>query len=151
MITQIGAMTGKERNALSLITRIKKNFSGLPVIQSAPPAAYLIWQHPYMTTGSDTFIHSMLTAAGFKNIFSDRTRYPEITIDELARANCQVLFLSSEPFPFRQKHIDELQPQLPGTRIVLVDGEMFSWYGSRMQYAPGYFGKLREKVEGIGN
>ena len=99
-----------------------------------------------MTVGGDTFIHSMLQAAGFENIYSTSNRYPAITIDELSGTNCELLLLSSEPFPFKQKHIDELRPFLPATKMMLVDGEMFSWYGSRMQYAPAYFLKLREKV-----
>lgn len=150
MITQIGAMTGKERNALSLITRIKTKFSQLQTLVDAatskPRTAYLIWQHPYMTVGGDTFIHSMLGAAGFENVFAGRNRYPEISVDGLKASGCQLLLLSSEPFPFKQKHIDELQPLLPDTKIVLVDGEMFSWYGSRLTEAPGYFIKLRQHL-----
>ena len=62
-------------------------------------------------------------------------------------ADCQLLLLSSEPYPFKQKHIDELQPLLPHIKIVLVDGEMFSWYGSHLQYAPGYFKELRMSID----
>jgi len=148
MIMQIGAMTGKERNALLLITKIKAKFAQLhrsaEQIKPGTRTCYLIWQNPYMTAGGDTFIHSMLEAAGFENVFADKRRYPEITMDDLIISNCQLLLLSSEPFPFKQKHIDELQPLLPATKILLVDGEMFSWYGSRLAEAPGYFAKLRE-------
>jgi ABC-type Fe3+-hydroxamate transport system substrate-binding protein len=149
MITQVGAMTGKERNALLLIAKIKKNFFDSSGLVSKPRTAYLIWQDPYMTVGGDTFIHSMLQAAGFENIFSDKIRYPEITVADLNAAGCEVLLLSSEPFPFKQKHIDQLQPLLPNTKILLADGEMFSWYGSRMQYASGYFAKLRTQLTAI--
>lgn len=157
MITQVGAMTGKERNALSIIARIKSNFSRLTPLNlpagthgSRPRATYLIWQEPYMTVGGDTFIHSMMECAGFENIYLKRTRYPEVTLAELESNNTELLFLSSEPFPFKQKHIDELRLLLPGTKILLIDGEMFSWYGSRMQYAPAYFLKLREKIVDAG-
>jgi ABC-type Fe3+-hydroxamate transport system substrate-binding protein len=142
MITQVGAMTGKERNALLLITKIKAKFSQRSVHSPKTKTAYLIWQNPYMTVGGDTFIHSMLEAAGFENVFADKTRYPEITPDDLKITQCQLLLLSSEPFPFKQKHLEELQALLPGIRIILVDGEMFSWYGSRMAEAPAYFAKL---------
>jgi ABC-type Fe3+-hydroxamate transport system substrate-binding protein len=100
-----------------------------------------------MTVGSDTFIHSMLQTAGFENIFSDQKRYPEISINDLKNDTCEVLLLSSEPFPFKQKHIDELQQQLPHTQIILVDGEMFSWYGSRLLKAPSYFAELRNQLK----
>ena len=99
-----------------------------------------------MTVGGDTFIHSMMQVAGFENVFSNLKRYPEITIDQLTSANCELLFLSSEPFPFKQKHIEELRTFLPDTKIILVDGEMFSWYGSRLLYAPEYFIWLDKEI-----
>jgi len=64
----------------------------------------------------------------------------------LKAENCKLLLLSSEPFPFKQKHIDQLQPVLPDIKIILVDGEMFSWYGSRLLKAPAYFELLRNQV-----
>ena len=108
--------------------------------------AYLIWKDPYLTIGNDTFIHQMLSYAGFENIFSDKTRYPAFEINELIERNCELLLLSSEPYPFKQKHIEELQSLLPKTKMLLVDGEMFSWYGSRMLHAPSYFKKLYAEV-----
>lgn len=145
MIEQVGAMTGREQQARILLQQINTAFSQLPAPDSRPRTAYLIWQKPYMTVGGDTFIHSMLELAGFENIFMEKTRYPEITIDELKKANCELLLLSSEPFPFQQKHIDELQPLLPDTRIMLADGELFSWYGSRLLKAPAYFTALQKQ------
>jgi len=146
MIEQLGLITDKQQPAQQIITRIKTNFTRLPAPGSRLQTLYLIWQKPYMTIGSDTFIHSMLEAAGFKNIFSHKTRYPEVSIDELQTSNCELLLLSSEPFPFQQKHVEELQPLLPNTKIILVDGEMFSWYGSRLQYAPDYFIHLQQEL-----
>ncbi len=146
MIEQIGLLINKPTAAKSMMAQIRSGFSGLPTIDSRLSTCYLIWQKPYMTVGDDTFIHSMLETAGFKNIFDDKSRYPEITVEDLSNAGCKLLLLSSEPFPFNQKHIDELQPLLPNTKIVLVDGEMFSWYGSRLLYVPAYFAKLREIV-----
>lgn len=147
MIEQIGLLTGTIEKANSLITKIKLEFSKLKSEEEKTKTAYLIWNDPYITVGGDTFIHHMLEAAGFENIFKSRQRYPEITINDLIKSNCQLLLLSSEPFPFKQKHIDELKQTLNNaglkqTKIILADGEMFSWYGSRLQYAPGYFKKL---------
>jgi ABC-type Fe3+-hydroxamate transport system substrate-binding protein len=102
-----------------------------------------------MTIGGDTFINDMLHKCGFENIFSNRTRYPEVTIALLQTAHCQLLLLSSEPYPFKQKHIDELSKQLPGTKIILTDGEFFSWYGSRMLQSPAYFRQLIAQIQGI--
>ena len=139
MIISLGEITGKASVAENLVDEIRKRFSELAA--SAPlRTAYLIWRDPYMSVGGDTFIHDMLRRCGFENIFGDRERYPEVSVEELQDA--QVVLLSSEPFPFSQKHVDELQPQLPGVKIVLVDGEMFSWYGSRLLEARAYFKEL---------
>lgn len=142
MIREVGSITWKTAAALRIIAQIKAGFATLPVPGRKPQAAYLIWRSPYMTVGNDTFIHSMLNAAGYENAFADQTRYPVVTIQDLQAAGCEYLLLSSEPYPFSQKHIDELQPFLPGTKIILVDGEMFSWYGSRLIHAPEYFRSL---------
>lgn len=104
--------------------------------------AYLIWKNPYMTVGFDTFIHDILDKIGFQNIFKNQKRYPEISVEDLKSAD--YIFLSSEPFPFQQKHIDELQKELPDAKIFLVDGEVFSWYGTRLAKCESYFQNLVE-------
>ena len=158
MITDIGTLTGKVEPASSLIEKIKTAFDTLPIIDPQDAAhkplrtAYLIWRKPYMTIGGDTFINDMLLKCGFENIFADMTRYPEVSIPELQTTNCQstggcaLLLLSSEPYPFKQKHIDELRSFLPNTKIILVDGEFFSWYGSRLLKAPEYFTELINSI-----
>ncbi len=146
MIGQIGRITETDLKATEMIARIKENFRCFQTPDPRFRTAYLIWQQPYMTAGGDTFIHAMLEAAGFENIFAGMYRYPETGIEELRDNGCECLLLSSEPFPFKQKQLDELQRLLPGTRILLVDGEMFSWYGSRLLQAPRYFRSLREQL-----
>lgn len=121
----------------------------MPAMDNPLKTAYLIWRDPYMTVGGDTFINDMLLQCGFENMYADKTRYPEISMDALLNANCELLLLSSEPYPFKHKHIDELSKQLPGTKIILADGEFFSWYGSRMLQAPAYFTRLMAQIEGI--
>jgi hypothetical protein len=145
MITSIGDIVQKTGAANTLVENILAEFDQLQNDNTSLKAAYLIWRDPYMTVGHDTFIHDMLTRCGLKNIFADRTRYPTVTIEDLK--HCEVLLLSSEPFPFSQKHIDELQPLLPNAKIILADGEMFSWYGSRLLQAPSYFRALSDKLK----
>ena len=118
-------------------------------VTNKPKTAYLIWKDPYITVGGDTFIHNLMEKAGFQNAFSDRLRYPVVTVAELKAARCELLLLSSEPYPFKQGHIDELLEQLPGVKIVLADGEMFSWYGSRLLQASAYFKSLREQIAAL--
>ncbi|MEP6749731.1 MAG: helical backbone metal receptor [Bacteroidota bacterium] len=145
MIHSIGLITDTLEKAEAMIETIEMRFARVPKINGAIRTAYLIWQNPYMTAGSDTFIHDMLARCGFENIFNDQTRYPTVTIEEIKNRRCELLLLSSEPFPFKQKHAEALQTQLPSTKIILVDGEMFSWYGSRMLHAPEYFNALQKK------
>jgi ABC-type Fe3+-hydroxamate transport system substrate-binding protein len=147
MIAGIGAVTNTPARAQVIQHDITRAFNQLAATVTAgnrPPVrtAYLIWREPYMTIGNDTFIHDLLTRCGLHNVFASHTRYPAITVEQLQHANCQLLLLSSEPYPFAQKHINELQPALPDTQIVLANGEYFSWYGSRLLHAPDYFTQL---------
>lgn len=147
MITDLGLLTGKTDIALSLTKQIKINFDAITPANIPLKTAYLIWQKPYMTVGGDTFINDMLLKAGFNNIYANKKRYPEVTMEDLQVANCQLLLLSSEPYPFKQKHINELQVHLPNTKIILADGEFFSWYGSRLLQAPSYFKQLISEIQ----
>ena len=109
-------------------------------INSPVKAAYLIWKNPYMTVGSDTFIDKVLQEIGFGNLFKDQKRYPEIQAEDLAGAD--VIMLSSEPFPFKEKHILELKEIYPDKKIMIVDGEAFSWYGTHIAKCEDYFKEL---------
>ncbi|WP_456427383.1 ABC transporter substrate-binding protein [Rhodocaloribacter sp.] len=147
MIRTVGRLTGRAERAETLAGGIEAGFAALA---ARPPlrAAYLIWRNPYMSVGRDTFIHDVMRRAGFSNVFADRTRYPEVTPEALVAARPEVVLLSSEPYPFAGKHRDELRAFLPAARIVLVDGELFSWYGSRLRRAPAYLERLRRSLDG---
>lgn len=152
MITEIGTIIDKEKNALKLTNTITKEFEKLKTVnikRKEIQTAYIIWNKPIMCTGPDTFIDEMLRLCGFQNIFGNKSngRYPEITTDELKKHNPELILLSTEPFPFKEKHVAEFQKACPNAIIKLVDGELFSWYGSRLQYAPSYFIKLIESVK----
>lgn len=138
MIRSVAEITGK--NAQPLIKEIELGFSELKPIAEKPKTLYLIWKNPYMAAGTDTFIHNMMSG-GFENACSE-TRYPELSEADIQRLNPDLILLSSEPFPFKENHISELKKLLPETEIRLVDGEMFSWYGSRLRMAPNYFSDL---------
>ena len=100
---------------------------------------YLIWKKPFMSIGSDTFIHSMLLKAGFDSVTKHLTRYP--VVDE--NVSPDLVFLSSEPYPFKEKDVKEIQNVYPNSKLLFVDGEMFSWYGSRMLLFPSYIQQLK--------
>ncbi|HET8963487.1 MAG TPA: helical backbone metal receptor [Chitinophagales bacterium] len=145
MITAIGEITNTITIAEKIITTIEKEklrFTS-EINQENKSALYLIWKDPFMSVGSDTFIHDMLQHAGFKNAVGDLNRYPELNVEEIKTLQPEIILLSSEPYPFKEKHIAEIQVIVPDAKILLVDGEMFSWYGSRLQYCWKYFFDLK--------
>jgi ABC-type Fe3+-hydroxamate transport system substrate-binding protein len=142
LIDQLGVITASSDTAAEIVSSIQKGFAALGSAKARKKTCYLIWRNPYLTVGGDTFIHHLLDICGFENIFGHLQRYPEIKLDQVRDANCDLVLLSSEPFPFKEKHIADLEKLLPHARIELVDGELFSWYGSRLLYAPGYFKEL---------
>jgi len=153
VMEHLGFLTERSDQANQLINSIQDSFKGLSAILKPIRAAYLIWQEPYMTVGGDTFIDYMMQLAGFENVFASEQRYPVLTIEELMKRDVEAVLFSSEPFPFKQKHLDafmqewlqqNIRQQLPILKI--VDGELFSWYGSRTLYAADYFRKLRESL-----
>lgn len=144
MIGKIGEITGTSEKAAEIISKIRANFSTLDSIpKKRGTVLYLIWKNPYIAAGKNTFIDSMLAVLGFENAMT-ADRYPEVDLKEL---NPQFVFLSSEPYPFKEKHLEELREQFPASRIVLVDGEFFSWYGSRLIQAPEYFKSLLKELD----
>jgi len=145
VINNIGLMTSASVRANQICSSIKEGFAAIEPINNIP-AAYFIWRKPYMTVGGDTFIHDLLSRCGFQNIYAPQSRYPAVDIEYLTENKCKLLLLSSEPYPFKQQHIDELQQLLPHTKIILADGEMFSWYGSRLLHSPAYFSELLKSV-----
>ena len=143
MIIGIGEITGKSEKAEMLIQKICSGFVDLQPLKTEKKALYLIWKEPWMSVNSETFIHDMLVRCGFTNITQNKTlRYPDLTEQELVELNPNYVFLSSEPFPFKEKHIQELQEILPKAKIMLVDGEAFSWYGSHLLKSVEYFKEL---------
>lgn len=145
MIQSIGALTGKTEPALQLASKITEGFAGMSFSKKLK-ACYLIWKDPFMTVGGDTFISNMMDLAGFDNIFNTQRRYPTVSVEDLRQTSFDVLLLSSEPYPFNASHVQEMAAILPGKKIIIVDGEMFSWYGSRLLHAPGYFKTLHQEI-----
>ena len=143
-LTELGILLNKQELALNFNEKINVIFDSSKEL-APKKVAYLIWKNPYMTVGSDTFIHEIIEKIGFTNLFEDSKRYPEISVNQMKEA--EYVFLSSEPFPFQQKHIDELQKELPDSKIILVDGEAFSWYGTHLSRCGDYFKTLREIIE----
>ena len=146
MILNIGKITSKTKEALILIDEIQSGFNSILTRPQNIKTAYFIWKDPYMTVGGDTFINDMMNKLGLNNLYGHLQRYPQITLQDVAALKPELILLASEPYPFKEKHIIEIQKNLPGANVLLVDGEMFSWYGSRMKYVPTYFNNLHRKI-----
>lgn len=145
MIAKVGALVGRKNRAEILAKDITQLFVQFTTPMLNLRVVYFIWRKPYMVAGKQTYIDSLLQKCGLSNAF-DNKRYPEIGEAMLLAVNPDVVLLSSEPYPFAQKHIEEFKLLLPNAKVILVDGEMFSWYGSRLLQVPAYFKQLIETV-----
>ena len=144
MTRDVGALTGREPAAAGLADRIGAAFEALPD-WPAVRALYLIWRDPWMTVGTDTIIHDVMRRAGLATVCR-QSRYPTLGAEEIAALAPEVVLLSSEPYPFAPKHVAEVQALAPGARVALVDGEAFSWYGSRLLATPDALRQLRARL-----
>ena len=144
MMLKLGELCGKKKESENMLSEIITGMNEISNLFGGKRVAYFIWNDPYMVAASDTFIDSIMKECDIINHFKDRTRYPEITVSDLNGAN--YCFLSSEPFPFEQKHIKELEGTVKNCQFVLVDGEMFSWYGSHLRQLPNYLKKLKKQL-----
>ena len=144
MIRGIGELVDRPGEANDIISRIASSIDQVKDLQIR--TAYFIWQEPYMVAGKDTFINEMLKKCGLTNVFGSLPRYPAVTEEQIKNARPEIILLCSEPYLFEKKHILEFKENFPFAKIFIVDGEIFSWYGSRLQYAGDYFKYLRGKI-----
>lgn len=137
MISSISGMTDTAVKGEELVSTIAQLFENLRP-GATRTAVYLIWKGPYMAAGPGTFIHDMMHRCGLQNAVA-ALRYPQLTVAQLQALDPELVLLSSEPYPFKEEHLEELRAILPNATVMLVDGEPFSWYGSRMLHSPDYF------------
>jgi ABC-type Fe3+-hydroxamate transport system substrate-binding protein len=148
-IAEIGMLVNREPEAAYLNHLIHAGFTDLQTLALQngihKKVAYLIWRAPYMLAGRNTFIDNILALNGLENIIAE-SRYPELDLAELKLLKPDLVFLSSEPYPFQEKHLEEIRSAIPEARVMLVDGEMFSWYGSRLVKAVQYLFHLQKEL-----
>ncbi|MEE4196307.1 MAG: helical backbone metal receptor [Bacteroidales bacterium] len=144
LMEDLGAINQVPDIASEIITGIKSEFNQLKHrVSSLKKVAYLIWEKPYMTINKDTFIHDILLAGGFSNVFANKKeRYPEISLQEIQTLNPDYIFLPTEPYPFKNQHITQFKSVCPHAIIKRVDGEIFAWYGSHLIKVNDYFKHL---------
>jgi len=139
MMEKLGEITDREVEVNKIIKWVEWGFRRDFLYKGT--AIYLIWQDPLTVAGKHTFIDHLLEKAGFTNMI-DQERYPQYSLEQLQEMHPENVLLSSEPFPFKEKHLEEFKRLFPYSEVALVDGEIFSWYGSRLIKAPDYFEKL---------
>jgi len=150
LMKQYGELFSVQEKAVEITNKLLElviEFKEYIANRTTKRVAYFIWRKPWMVAGSNTIIHHLLSLNNFENVFEDLPRYPEVAIASLVEANKpDFVFLSSEPYPFKEKHIDELKEILPEVNILLVDGEYFSWYGTRLLGAFRYYKSLHDTI-----
>ncbi|MBA5791881.1 ABC transporter substrate-binding protein [Flavobacterium sp. xlx-214] len=150
-ISDFGTIFKRTTDAKKWIEKIDfahKDFQTFMIDKAWQKAAYLIWREPYMAAGSDTFINEMLKLNKFENIYENlEGRYPEVEIRKMRiQGDPELVFLSSEPYPFKEEHAFEIGRATHHAKTVFVDGEMFSWYGTRLFKAFQYFKALQNRI-----
>jgi ABC-type Fe3+-hydroxamate transport system substrate-binding protein len=147
MILEVGKLVGKQTESKNLVDKLNQDFEELGSINSETyKVLYFIWKDPFMIAGKDTFIHDILEKTSLENS-NIENRYPILDEKKIKELNPQIVLLSSEPYPFKEKHIREFAQILPHAYIRIVDGELFSWYGSRLKYTVSYLKDLQNDIK----
>lgn len=145
MIKKIGLIFNKNDCAQKLNFDIISNFSKISLLKTDAKFLYLVWKAPFMAVGNDNYINSLMEKINLSNIINT-SGYPEINIDVLSD-DCKIIFLPSEPFRFKKSDQKKLLIKYPDKIILLVDGEMFCWYGSRMLKASDYLDNIINEIK----
>lgn len=150
LIKKLGLMLNRRTQAEHIVDKIIFRFKAFQnVIKDVPiiKVAYFIWAKPWMVAGNKTFINDMLKICRFENVYAFQDRYPEISIEKLPlREKRDVLFFSSEPYDFSDDEVYEVLQKNRKILTVYVDGQYFSWYGSRLIKAFEHFTQIHEKI-----
>jgi ABC-type Fe3+-hydroxamate transport system substrate-binding protein len=95
-------------------------------------SAVLVWRRPWMTMNADTYGSSLLELLGIENVFAGAgERYPETTLEEIAERRADLVVLPGEPYPFKNRHVTEVEGVVRGADVRLVDGRDLFWWGIR--------------------
>jgi ABC-type Fe3+-hydroxamate transport system substrate-binding protein len=151
LILRLGSILNRRTEADNLVHKIEFKLTDFNQFIKDKPirkVAYFIWAKPWMVAGNDTYINEMLKLNKFENIYGDMSRYPKVEINRIRHeGDPDVVFLSSEPFPFKDEHALEISNFTNRSITVFADGELFSWFGSRLLLSFDYFKKLHEKLK----
>lgn len=138
-----------ETEAARLAAEFRTQRGALADAMAARPrqaVLYPIWREPWMTISRDTYIASMLAAAGWDSLPAvSAQRFPVFEWDAPWLATVERVLLPSEPYAFTARHEAEVA-RLCGKPVTRIDGEMVSWYGSRAIAGLRYLARLRQSL-----
>lgn len=149
LISLYGSFFEKQIEAKKITNKLESkiiDFKKFIENKKSRKVAYFIWRNPWMVAASNTFINHLLELNKFENVYANEKRYPEVNIKNINKKKPELILLSSEPFPFKEKHILEIIEHTNNLTPILVDGEYFSWYGSRLLKAFDYFKELHNRA-----
>ncbi|WP_047788448.1 ABC transporter substrate-binding protein [Tenacibaculum mesophilum] len=149
LISLYGSFFEKQIEAKKITNKLESkiiDFKKFIKNKKSRKVAYFIWRNPWMVAASNTFINHLLELNKFENVYANEKRYPEVDIKNINKKKPELILLSSEPFPFKEKHILEIIEHTNNLTPILVDGEYFSWYGSRLLKAFDYFKELHNRA-----
>jgi ABC-type Fe3+-hydroxamate transport system substrate-binding protein len=144
----MGGIFGAEAAAERWCAAFEAEYAALRAAGPGPvrTVLYCIWQDPWMSVSPDTYIASMLAELGWRvPALEAGVRYPKFAWSEELVRGLDAVLLSTEPYRFTEAHADALEKQL-GIPVLLVDGEMMSWYGSRALEGLRYLRRLPEML-----
>ena len=151
LIVEYGQLFQRRTEARAMVQKLDfhlQDFHSFIKNRKHLKVAYFIWRNPWMVAANHTFINHLLELNRFDNIYKDKERYPEIELKKIRlEGDPEVILLSSEPYPFKDEHAFEIGRFAHHAKTVFVDGELFSWYGSRLLKSFDYFKKLRNRLE----
>lgn len=145
LIENVAMLCNRKEKGHSLSLQFEETVESLRQEQFAN-GLYFIWKKPYMSVGSDTYIHSIMSLMGIENVLKNQSRYPVVSEEDIHALNFDLALFSSEPFPFKSRDISDFEKLKPGTKAILVDGEFFSWYGSRLIRMKEYGNQLSKQL-----
>ena len=126
LLEQLGAIHDRRARAAELVLELRTERAALP--RRAFSFACPIWKDPWMWCGGDTYVSALVESAGGRNVGGDRTRYPQLALEEVLSLRPDVVFLPDEPYLFTQSDAEGIR----GTRVIgPFPGHLFTWHGSR--------------------
>lgn len=150
LIKYYGERFNARTRAANISEKINRNLNDFNIYIKDKPiikVAYFIWRNPWMVAANQTFIQHLLELNNFENIYANLKRYPEVDINKIQQeGDPEIVMLSSEPYPFKDEHAFEIGRVAHHPKTIFVDGEYFSWYGSRLIKAFNYFKSVRERL-----